>query len=429
MWRPAYLSDPMHFHRTRCLALLQRLMIDEHIIPLVGHPELIIPKEVPHFLWSCILKDSTTLILGRSRLNSSKQNPISIVNTNLSKQRGTLYTSILQKNSSWRIVHLGIPPPRLVGHGGQRLLHHLDPGRAAVPAFHQPPKVHQVFLPHRQLLVRHLRRPAKHHHHHSIKGGLPAPFSHAEMAKSTKETRLWPRPGPRTTAHLCKQLASLLHYIPLGGGLVLLPPLHGGRPGVAERRPEAGGELGLPEVERGVGRLRGIRCVSVGGGDETGGPARAPGPAEQEADEGRRPEGPREERHLPDRPPRRGLLQHPRHRRQHVPHRSRPGRAATAWGDGRAAVRVWKRGKKEGMGLCGLRRGLKTRFFLDFFSLLGREGKRCGARVEMGVWGSLGCAGHGAWTISLTAYFLFVFKVICFGLQTLGFELVYFTLY
>ena len=54
-----------------------------------------------------------------------------------------------------------------------------------------------------------------------------------------------------------------------------------------------------------------------GGDDEAGCPAPVPGPAEQEAEEGRRTEGPREERHLPGRPPRRGLLQHPHHRRQH----------------------------------------------------------------------------------------------------------------
>jgi hypothetical protein len=74
--------------------------------------------------------------------------------------------------------------------------------------------------------------------------------------------------------------------------------------------------------------------AAVCGGDESGCPARAPGPAEQETDEGRRPEGPREEGHLPGRPPHRRLLQHPRHRRQHVPHRSRED----------AAVRVGRKG-------------------------------------------------------------------------------------
>jgi hypothetical protein len=57
-------------------------------------------------------------------------------------------------------VHLRVPPPRLVGHGGKRPVHHLDPGRAAVPALHQPPEVRQVTLPHRQLLAPRLRRPA-----------------------------------------------------------------------------------------------------------------------------------------------------------------------------------------------------------------------------------------------------------------------------
>ena len=72
------------------------------------------------------------------------------------------------------------------------------------------------------------------------------------------------------------------------GAILLLPLLHGGA-GVAERRAEAGGELGPPEVERGEGRLRQRRCsgvaFAVGGGDEASCPARAPSPAEQEAEE------------------------------------------------------------------------------------------------------------------------------------------------
>lgn len=74
------------------------------------------------------------------------------------------------------------------------------------------------------------------------------------------------------------------------GGLLLLLLRHGGGVGagvVAERGAEAGGELGLPEVERGEG----WRGVAVGGGDEASGPARAPGPAEQEAEERRRGAG------------------------------------------------------------------------------------------------------------------------------------------
>jgi hypothetical protein len=66
----------MHFHRPRCVAFFHGLMVDKHIIPLVGHPELVIPEKVPNFLGSCVLKDSTTLILRRSGLVSSKQNSI-----------------------------------------------------------------------------------------------------------------------------------------------------------------------------------------------------------------------------------------------------------------------------------------------------------------------------------------------------------------
>lgn len=62
----------MHFHRACCLTLFQSLMIDKHIIPLVGHPELIVAEEVPHLLRICILKYSTTLVLWRSSLIASK---------------------------------------------------------------------------------------------------------------------------------------------------------------------------------------------------------------------------------------------------------------------------------------------------------------------------------------------------------------------
>jgi hypothetical protein len=41
--------------------------------------------------------------------------------------------------------------------------------------------------------------------------------------------------------------------------------------------------------------------AAVGGGDESVCPARVTGPAEQESDEGRRLEGPRDEDHLPAR--------------------------------------------------------------------------------------------------------------------------------
>jgi hypothetical protein len=152
---------------------------------------------------------------------------------------------------------------------------------------------------------------------------------------------------------------------------------------VAERGAEACGELGLPEFDRGEGRsrLRGV-VAAAGGGNEPGCPARAPGPAEQETDEGRRPEGPREEGHLPGRPPHRRLLQHPRHRRQHVPHRRRAAGRRRRGGGARGE----RRRREEWNGLCGLWRGLKGRncFGVSFFP-----------------WEGVGSLepGHGAWTI------------------------------
>jgi hypothetical protein len=185
-------------------------------------------------------------------------------------------------------------------------------------------------------------------------------------------------------------------YVPSHGDLVLLlllPVPHGG--GGAERGAETGGELGLPETERGEGRLR--SGGGGGGGDEASCPARAPGPAEQEAEEDRRPERPREERHLRGRPPRRGLLQHPRHRRQHVPHRNRPGRGSEGGGRGGACGREGKRRGQRG-ALRSMAR-IKDSFFLDFFLFVwfgvGGGGTR-GARA--GMMRPLRC-GHGAWTI------------------------------
>jgi hypothetical protein len=65
----------MHFHRPGSVTLLQRIVRDEHIIPLVGHAELIVPKEVPYFVRRCILKDCAALVLRRPILIPSRHRP------------------------------------------------------------------------------------------------------------------------------------------------------------------------------------------------------------------------------------------------------------------------------------------------------------------------------------------------------------------
>lgn len=58
----------MHFHRPSGPALLQGLVVDEHVVPPVGHPELVVPEEVPHLLWTGVLEDAAALVLRRPGL-------------------------------------------------------------------------------------------------------------------------------------------------------------------------------------------------------------------------------------------------------------------------------------------------------------------------------------------------------------------------
>lgn len=46
--RFSYLANPLNYHRPCCRALLQCGMLEEHIIPAILDPELIVPEEVPH---------------------------------------------------------------------------------------------------------------------------------------------------------------------------------------------------------------------------------------------------------------------------------------------------------------------------------------------------------------------------------------------
>ena len=73
----SHLPDPANNHRPGLRALLQRVVLQQHVVPGVARPELVVPEEIPDDVRRCVLEDGATAVLGRAILENETRRPTS----------------------------------------------------------------------------------------------------------------------------------------------------------------------------------------------------------------------------------------------------------------------------------------------------------------------------------------------------------------
>ena len=69
----AHLPNPANNHRSSLRALLQHVVLQQHVVPSVLRPELIVPEEIPNNVRGRVFKDSAASVLRRAILEGNKR--------------------------------------------------------------------------------------------------------------------------------------------------------------------------------------------------------------------------------------------------------------------------------------------------------------------------------------------------------------------